>query len=283
MLPVVTERPLQLLLGEEPLVAEELAESFARHALPAEKYTHFAPRATDENGFLAGQPPCYSSAREPPKEAAVRPCLLLLFTLPGCCLLSPAPPPLLSELDWSTPTAAVATFRRAFQAGKVEYEYLCLSQALREREGLSFTVYQLGRDRFLAANRPLLRELLEAEVVAVRPLPEGPPPRTLVRVARGPHVADFVLVNEPVCWVRYRENGDTLTVDLPLRSLTDVVHTRGRRLEIRDLPAAGVALPPAASIVKIQITDRWRLLDIAGLSLSLQEAIRRVREGGKGP
>ena len=206
--------------------------------------------------------------------------LLVAAALSGGCgvlcpLFCPAPPPLLSELDWSTPRAAVETYRRAFEAGNAHYEYLCLSEQLKKEHPVSLTEYNLGRDRFLAENRDLVDLFREAELEPPVRVPDSVPPQVILRLTKGPHFADFRLVNEPVVWVRWedRETGDIIPVEVPVDELAALIRTDGRRLSVAfDVPEAQ-EMPPADSIQKITVTDRWRLMNIESVSSSLRAAL----------
>jgi hypothetical protein len=193
-----------------------------------------------------------------------------------CAIFCPASKPLLAELDWSTPERAVNTYRRAFRAENPEYEYRCLSNHLKEEHPISLTEYSLGRDRFLAQNQELVDLFLEAESEPPRPMPGSDPPQVVIRLKKGSHFADFRLVNEPVVWIRWfdRETGDIIPVEVPLASLDSHIRIRDRRMTAQwDVPD-GQEVPPVEAIQKITVTDRWRLMDIVGLSSSLKKAIK---------
>ena len=189
----------------------------------------------------------------------------------GCC---GSAKPLLSELNWSTPTRAVETYRKAFAADNGEYEFLTLSQALKDKYDLSSTAYTLGRRRFLDANRGLVKLMLESEVTAVLAVPNTDPAQVAVRVEKGSHFAEFILINEPVAWIKFTDDGDDITLDLPLRDLPSVLLVDGRRLAIDGLPEAPTDLPDKKAINEVRVTKRWRLLEISYLSESLQEALQ---------
>lgn len=184
--------------------------------------------------------------------------------------------PLLAKLDWSTPEAAVETYRQAFQAEKGEYEFDCLSDALKRRYGIGSTEYMLGRRKFLDANGAIIDRLMTAAVTDIRPVPDADPPRVIVRVQEGADVAEFELINEPVAWISFDVDGDEVTMELPLEhGVRDVltISQDGTRLVVDGLPEAPGPIPPVDLIHEVRITNRWRLLQIAGLSTSLQQAL----------
>ncbi|MBN2490090.1 MAG: hypothetical protein JXQ29_04490 [Planctomycetes bacterium] len=198
----------------------------------------------------------------------------------GCACLGalfcPAPPPpLLGELDWSTPAAAVETYRRAFRAENAHYEYLCLSDQLKREHPVSLAEYHLGRDRFLAANRELVDLFLEAETGATAPVPGTTPPQVVIRLRKGPHFADFRLVNEPVVWVWWEdlETGDIIPVEVPVADIATLIRVRDRTFTVAFEVPPTQEMPPATSIQKITATDRWRLLNIDSVSSSLRKAL----------
>ncbi len=214
-------------------------------------------------------------------------CLLTAVSLSGGCVLCkvfcPAPPPLLSDLNWATPEAAVDTYRKAFKAENGDYEFLCLSRKLLDKYGIGITEYTLGRDRFLEENRALKDHFLEAEVKGVRAVPGAKPPQVVVRLQRGEHHVDFLLVNEPILWVHAVEDGDALTLGMELESLASVIRVEGNWIRIVDLPAAEAALPLPEDIHEVRLTDRWRLLDIVGRSASLDTYFKQSKHVQKAP
>ena len=164
---------------------------------------------------------------------------------------------------------------------------LCLSQTLRtkivfnyiqaklkDKYDLSMGAYTLGRGRFLDANRALVDLMLESDVAAVRTVPNTDPPQVAVRVEKDGHFAEFILINEPVAWINFTEDGDEITLDLPLRDLPSVLQVDGRRLAIDGLPEAPTDLPDKKTINEVRVTKRWRLLEITHMSKSLQEALK---------
>lgn len=191
----------------------------------------------------------------------------------GCSLFCPTPPPLLSELSWSTPERAVETYRKAFATENANYEFLTLSDALKQKYGIGFGEYSLGRGRFLDANRGLVDLMLEAEVTATRRLPGTNPEQVAVRVERDGHFAEFILVNEPVAWIKFMDGEDEITIDIPLDSLERVIVVKGKRIVIDGLPEAPAPLPDEDTIHEVRVTKRWRLFEIAHLSKSLQAAL----------
>jgi len=197
--------------------------------------------------------------------------LLVLATslAAGCCSAKP----LLSELDWSTPEAAVETFRRAFQADTAEYEFLCLSEKLTRKHGIGVFEYGLGRKRFMEENRALVDLFLDANCDAARPVPGTDPLQVMVRLRRGEHFADFLLVNEPVMWVKFDDEGVPEVMEVPIDSLSSVVRLRGERMRVIGLPELPYEIPSADDIERITLTKRWRLLNIVGWSSSLDQAL----------
>ncbi len=201
--------------------------------------------------------------------------LVASCALGACC---GTPKPLLAKLDWSTPEAAVETYRQAFQADEADYEYACLSDALKDRYGIGSTHYRLGRRKFLDANGAIIDRLMTAAVTDIRPVPDSDPPRVIARVQDGQDIAEFELINEPVAWVSFAIDGDEITMELPLENgVHDVLTTSqdGMRLVIDGLPDAPGPIPPVETIHEVRITNRWRLLQIAGLSTSLQQALEK--------
>jgi hypothetical protein len=202
--------------------------------------------------------------------------LSALLPLGGCCLTNlfrSEPPPLLSELDWSTPAASVETFRRAFQADAADYEFLCLSEKLTEKHGIGIFEYGLGRERFIDQNRALVDLFLRAECDPPRRVPGTDPPQVVIRLRHGDHFADFLLVNEPVLWVKFDDEGTMEVLEVPLESLGGVIELRGERLHVLALPTLPYEIESPDDIVKITLTQRWRLLDIVGWSSSLDQAL----------
>ncbi len=192
-----------------------------------------------------------------------------------CAVFCPTSKPLLAELDWSTPEAAVQTYRKAFKAENPQYEYLCLSNKLKEEHPISLTEYTLGRDRFLADNQELLDLFLEAESEPPRPIPGSDPPQVVIRLKKGRHYADFRLVNEPVIWIRWvdEETKEVIPVEIPVERLDSHIRIRDRKASVAWVVPEGQEVPPVNAIQKITVTDRWRLMDIVGLSSTLKKAI----------
>jgi len=193
-----------------------------------------------------------------------------------CAVFCPSSKPLLAELDWSTPEAAVETYRKAFKAENPQYEFLCLSNKLKEEHPISLAEYTLGRDRFLANNQELLDLFLEAEPGPSRPLAGSDPPQVVIRLKKDDHFADFRLVNEPVVWIRWYdpETNEVIPVEVSIASLAAHIRARGRTMSFTcDVPLEQ-EVPPPKMIQKLTVTNRWRLLDIVGLSSSLKKAIQ---------
>ena len=201
-----------------------------------------------------------------------------LLVMPGCLCawLCPTPPPLLSELDWSTPEAAVATYRKAFRAGNAHYESLCLSDQLKNKYGIGAVEYNLGRDRFIDENQGLVGLFLDARDEPPRRGEGDGPERVVVRIRRGDYFADFLLVNEPVAWINFVEDGEAITMEIPVHDLPSHLRVKGKALTIHDLPPGPYAMPPVNSIQKITLTDRWRLMDIVSYSSSLKQALSKT-------
>lgn len=197
---------------------------------------------------------------------------LLVLTMgltAGCCSVKP----LLSELDWSTPEAAVETFRRAFQADKADYEFLCLSEKLTQKHGIGVFEYGLGRQRFIDQNRALVDLFIHASCDAARSVPGSDPPQVVIRLHRGEHHADFLLVNEPVMWVKFDDEGVPEVMEVPIESMSSIVRLRGEQMRVIGLPELPYEIPSPDDIEKITLTKRWRLLNIVGWSSSLDQAL----------
>jgi len=243
----------------------------------------------EKEKLLRGGPPVVLKSRiyeyHRTREKLLRIFLGFLFLFSASCLsggcvlckmFCPAPPPLLSDLNWATPEAAVDTYRKAFKANDSDYEFECLSDKLREKHGIGITEYTLGRDRFIGENRDLVDHLLQAEVERVWPIEGSDPPRVVVRLRKEEHHVDFLLVNEPVMWVKFLTvDGETVSLGVLLKSLSSVLHVEGKKLRIHDLPQASIQFPSPESIHEVRLTNRWRLLDIAGISASLDEYLNK--------
>ena len=92
------------------------------------------------------------------------------------------------------------------------------------------------------------------------------------------HFADFLLVNEPVLWVKYDDEGIPEVLEIPLETLSSVVRLRGERLRLVALPELPYEIPSPDDIIKITLTQRWRLLNIVGWSSSLDQALSQQPE-----
>ncbi len=106
----------------------------------------------------------------------------LLGTLPGCIVPRPDAAELQRfERGFETPEGAFECLRTAFQGEMLEWEYRCLSQGLRERNGLSQQAYRAFRPQFLA-RIPYLRWGLARAVVEEVSYPAPDRARLTVRI-----------------------------------------------------------------------------------------------------
>jgi hypothetical protein len=187
---------------------------------------------------------------------------------PSCCALFWSPPPPL-ESDLCTPERAYETFKKAVEQKNARVEFQCLSRKLRDEQGISWTKYQIGRDRVMASHEAEVKAFLASELRNVQYSPDR---RTADLVLASPGRLGLVrLINEPEFVV---------TTDGPMNDEASVARFEGdlpapaESLVQRTAAGMGIAValapdaegwPASRPITEVIVHDQWRFLEILDL------------------
>ena len=193
----------------------------------------------------------------------------LLATGTGCCIFFPGPGKAVEDFSLATPERAFDSFKRAFKAENPSLEWKCFSDALKEREGLTWAKYRMGRARFIAKYHDAIENLKRAELKGIFPLSADR--KRIVLDVRGPGaVAKLLLINQPYFeFVMSRDGEEELVWGLLDRLESHIVRfdENGREMVQLRIPLdeafdESIAGFDREKIVRFTMENEWKLFDL---------------------
>ncbi len=201
--------------------------------------------------------------------------LTLASLLTGCCLFGQQSTGGLEGTTRDTPEQAFAYFQAAARLGRHDLEYACYSQEFIEKNG-GFTLdeYLAYRPLVSGENKKLLKALLSAEIVSVEPVKA--PDIASARVVKlslhseaESYRGDVYLIRKP--YFRLGLKGFDEPVEGPLENLRRSVAIKDHDVYVRipmtadDWSMVGLDDPTADDLTRVEVADRWLLLDIGAV------------------
>ena len=203
--------------------------------------------------------------------------LFLLLGSTGCALFFPSKGRSVDDFSLVTPERAFESFKKAFEAENPSLEWRCLSDKLKEREGLTEAKYTIGRSQFISNHKEAIENFKKAEIREFFYAPDRMKAKLVV--AAPDTLATLELINQPYYEIIMSRNGEEELVWGFLKDLEEritLVEERGKeyvkiRIPLDEAIDESEYGLDTERIVSFTLADEWKLLNLEVFSNALSD------------